>query len=262
MLQELNELLSQSNNILGQDGSINREALEEALKELSDCEIDTATRFGPFATFKDGFDGCNGDIALAAARGGILRSSDEDDQEQLLLHEEMREYVMQNIVPLMPNQELNTWQQAVEPTTTTPNEHLQQVQRQTMPPPESPPADRQVPRRRMSDRQVSDSVKQRQPVPSEERSNTTTLTCSVASETSHGGQKCNTTSTKQPLLQGNGVQKTSKKCKSCDRSFMQPNRDSIGVQAIPLSTTIQRLTSGGGGDHYNRPGGAVITADI
>ena len=124
-MQELNELLSQSNNILGQDGSINREALEEALKELSDCEIDTATRFGPFATFKDGFDGCNGDIALAAARGGVGgilgRSSDEDDQEQLLLHEEMREYVMQNIVPLMPNQELsrqNTWQQVVEPTTT------------------------------------------------------------------------------------------------------------------------------------------------
>ena len=166
---------------------------------------------------------------------------------------------MQNIVPLMPNQELsrqNTWQQAVEPTTTTPNEHLQQVQRQAMPPPESPP-DRQVPRRRMSDRQVSDSVRQRQPA-SEERSNTTTLTCSVASETSHG-HKCNTTP-KQPL-QGNGVQKTSKKCKSCDKSFIHPNRDSIGVQAMPLSTTIQRLTSGGG-DHYNRRPGAVITADI
>ena len=123
-----------------------------------------------------------------------------------------------------------------------------------MPPPESPP-DRQVPRRRMSDRQVPDSVRQRQPA-SEDRSNTTTtLTCSVASETSHGH-----TTSKQPL-QGNGVQKTSKKCKSCDRSFIHPNRDSIGVQAMPLNTTIQRLTSGGGGDHYNRPG-AVITADI
>lgn len=108
----------QDMNCLGQEG-ISRQAIEEALKELDDCEIEGVGGPGGGGGRGGMYGFMGGDPNDdQAANGGMMKSvhDEEDDDDglaiqgadhRLLMQEDVRQYVMQNIssissLPLIP----------------------------------------------------------------------------------------------------------------------------------------------------------------